>query len=118
MHTYIKWKEFIIRYFNAFWKTSYFTFIKFENGKIKGINVIKSTGKHNGGSKAPAEIILDSRANVLICGGLGSKALYLLRNDGVEVFSGTSGKVKEIFKEWKMGMLPVADKSSCNEKSC
>jgi predicted Fe-Mo cluster-binding NifX family protein len=101
-----------------FGKSPYFTLIKFENGEIKEINVIESIGKHKGGSKTPAEIILDSNADVLICGNLGSKAVSMLRNSGLEVYSGASGKVKDILKEWKMGNLAVADENSCNENDC
>jgi predicted Fe-Mo cluster-binding NifX family protein len=98
-----------------FGKTPYFTFIKLKDGEIKNIDVIESNGKHGGGSKTPAEIILDSKANVLISGNLGSKAVSMLRSNGVEVFSGASGKVKDIIKEWKMGMLPIADENSCKK---
>ncbi len=89
-----------------FGKTPYFTFIKFENGEINGINVIESVGKHKGGSKTPAEIIMDSKADVLICGNLGSKAISMLRNNEIEVFSGgSSGKVRDAIKEWKIGFF-------------
>jgi predicted Fe-Mo cluster-binding NifX family protein len=101
-----------------FGKSPYFTLIKFENGEIKEINVIESLGKHRGGSKTPAEIILDSKADILISGNLGSKAVSMLRNSGIEVFSGASGKVKDVVKEWKMGMLKIADENSCDEKDC
>jgi predicted Fe-Mo cluster-binding NifX family protein len=84
-----------------FGKTPYFTLIKFENGEINEINVIESAGKHKGGSKTPAEIIMDSKANVLICGNLGSKAISMLRNNEIEVFSGASGKVRDAIKNGK-----------------
>jgi len=99
-----------------FGKSPYFTFIKFEDGEIKEVNVIEIMGKHGGGSKTPAEIMLDSGVNVLISGNLGSKAVSMLRDSGIEVFSGASGKVKDAFKEWKAGMLQLADENSCSEK--
>jgi predicted Fe-Mo cluster-binding NifX family protein len=96
-----------------FGKSSYFTFIKLENGEIIEINVIESAGKHNGGSKTPAEIIIDSGVDVLICGGLGTRAISMLRDDGIEVFSGASGKVRDVIKEWKIGFLPITDENVC-----
>jgi len=99
-----------------FGKTPYFTFINVEDGKIKDINVIESLGKHSGGAKTPAEIILSSGADVLICGNLGPKAVSMLRENGITVFSGASGKVDDAYKEWKMGKLSFADENSCNEK--
>jgi predicted Fe-Mo cluster-binding NifX family protein len=99
-----------------FGKSPYFTFIKLENGEIKEINVTEIMGKHSGGSKTPAEIILNSGTDVLICGNLGSKAVSMLHNNGIEVFSGASGKVKDVLKEWKSGTLQLADENSCNQK--
>lgn len=99
-----------------FGKTPYFTFINFEDGEIKGIEVMESLGKHGGGSKTPAEIIRDSGADVLICGNLGAKAVLMLRGSEVEVFSGVSGTVKDAFKEWKRGMLSIGDESICTWK--
>jgi len=101
-----------------FGKAPYFTFITFEDGEIKNIDVIESFGKHKGGSKTPAEIILSSKADVLISGNLGSKAVSMLRDSGIEVFSGASGKVKDALKEWKSGTLKIADETSCDEKDC
>jgi predicted Fe-Mo cluster-binding NifX family protein len=98
-----------------FGKTPYFTLIELEEDEIKEINVIESRGKHKGGSKTPAEIIIDSGADVLICRGLGTKAISMLCDSGIEVFSGASGKVKDAIKEWKLGMLPIADESSCGD---
>jgi predicted Fe-Mo cluster-binding NifX family protein len=96
-----------------FGKTPYFTFIKLEKGEIKEINVIKSAGKHKEGSKTPTEIILDLEVDVIICGGLGEKAISILHESGVEVFSGASGKVRDVINEWKVGFLPIADENFC-----
>lgn len=99
-----------------FGKTPYFTFIKLEEGEIKDEDVIKSLGKHRGGSKTPAEIITGFGADVLICGNLGPKAVSMLRDNGIRVFSGASGTVNDALKEWKLGKLSIADENSCNEK--
>lgn len=99
-----------------FGKTPYFTFIKLKDGEIKDIDVKESSGKHAGGSMTPAEIILNSGADVLICGNLGPKAVSMLRENGIQVFSGASGQVNQAFKEWKRGKLSLADENSCNEK--
>jgi predicted Fe-Mo cluster-binding NifX family protein len=100
-----------------FGRSPFFTIIKFENNDIKDINVIEILGKHSGGSKTPAEIALEYGVDVLICGNLGSKAVNMLRESGIEVFSSASGKVKDAFKLWKSGMLQLADENSCSEKA-
>lgn len=53
---------------------------------------------------------------MLICGNLGTKAVFTLRSNGIKVISGASGKVKDVFNQWKVGMLPVADENLC--KNC
>lgn len=100
-----------------FGKASYFTFIKLENGKIKEITAIENEGKHNGGAGMPTEFILDRKVDILICGGLGTKAKSMLQHKGIEVISGASGKVKNIFDEWKVGMLQLADENLCRNCS-
>ena len=100
-----------------FGRTPYFTIIKFENDEIKDIHAIEIIGKHIGGSKTPAEIALNSGLDVLICGNLGPKAVSMLQDSGMEVYSGASGNVKDAFNAWKTGMLQLADENSCNEKS-
>lgn len=99
-----------------FGKTPYFTLLKTENNEIKNVNIVKSRGKHSGGSKTPAEIIIDSNADVLICGNLGPKAVLMLRNNGINIFSGASGTVKDAYDMWKSGKLALTYESSCNEK--
>ena len=98
-----------------FGKTLYFTIIEFEDDEIKDIKVIESISRHKGGTKTPSEIIIDSKADMLICGGLGSKAVSMLQNKGITVFSGATGKVKDVINEWKQGKLPIANEGSCVE---
>lgn len=100
-----------------FGRSPYFTIIKFEKEEIKDIYTKEVLGKHSGGTKTPAEIALNSGLDVLICGNLGPKAVAMLQNSGIEVFSGASGKTKEAFNEWKSGTLQLADENSCDEKT-
>jgi predicted Fe-Mo cluster-binding NifX family protein len=100
-----------------FGRTPYLTVIKFENDEIKDTKVIEIRGKHSGGSNTPAEIISNAGVDVLISGNLGPKAVSMLSDSGIEVFSGASGKVEDAFDAWKSGMLQLADENSCNEKT-
>jgi predicted Fe-Mo cluster-binding NifX family protein len=101
-----------------FGKTPYLTYIKLEDGEIKDIKVIESFGKHMGGSSTPAQIILGLKVDVLICGNLGSKAISMLNGNGMDIFSGASGKVKDALSEWKIGNLSVAGDNSCDKNDC
>ena len=91
----------------------YFTFIRLENGKIKEINVIESVSKHNGNSEAPVDLILSLKVDVVICKGLGEKAVSMLHCNGIDVISGVSGRVKDVIGEWKTGALQSADENIC-----
>ncbi|MCK9151526.1 NifB/NifX family molybdenum-iron cluster-binding protein [Methanobacterium alcaliphilum] len=99
-----------------FGKTPYFALLNEENGQIKDIQFIESRGKHGGGSLTPAEIILNSDADILICGNLGLKAVNMLQQHNIQVFSGANGNVQEIFEQWKNGNLSLAGSDSCTEK--
>jgi predicted Fe-Mo cluster-binding NifX family protein len=101
-----------------FGKTPFITFLEFTDGKIEDIEVKQSFGKHNGGHKTAAEIIIGSGADVLICGNLGQKAISMLRENGIEVFSGASGQVKDAYNQWKQGDLSITTVSSCIERGC
>lgn len=100
-----------------FGRTPYLTIIKVENDEIIDIDTIEIQGKHTGGSKTPAEIISNSGVDVLLCGNLGPKAVSMLQNSGMTVYSGASGKVENAIKAWQTGMLQLADKNSCNDKA-
>ncbi len=96
-----------------FGKTSYLVFVGVEENMIKNYEVKKCLGRHEGGNKTPAEIIAESGADILICGGLGSKAVSILTQRGVKIFSGASGTVEDVIKQWKAGKLSLANESSC-----
>ncbi|MGC9516505.1 MAG: NifB/NifX family molybdenum-iron cluster-binding protein [Methanomicrobiales archaeon] len=99
-----------------FGKSPFFTFLKMENSEIKDVEIVESRGRHAGGAITPAEIILTHNADILICGSLGSKAVTMLKNSGLEVYSGASGTVKEAFDKYIAGELSTAGDNSCTEK--
>lgn len=101
-----------------FGKTPYLAFLNEENGEIKDLEFVECNGKHAGGSLTPAEIALNSDANILICGNLGSKAINILQKHNLSVFSGAEGNVEEIFQQWKKGGLSDDHRNLCVKNSC
>jgi predicted Fe-Mo cluster-binding NifX family protein len=86
----------------------------FLNEKGDLLNIIKNTSEHNGGDKSSPELMKDSEAKVLLCRGLGSKALNLCKEFDIDVFVYPAETVKEIFEYWKNNKL----KSASVEDTC
>lgn len=95
-----------------FGKTSFFTFAQVEGSLVKKYKVEKFSGMHEDGSKAPAELISDLGVDIVICAHLGSKAISTLTQRGIIVFSGASGTVEDVLKEWRAGKLSSVNKIS------
>ncbi len=94
-----------------FGKTPYFAMITMEDNEIKDLRIVESLGKHVGGTMTPAEAVANTKANVLICGNLGSKAIQMLGQMGIIVYVGASGTVESALEQWKSGFLNLADDS-------
>ena len=75
-----------------------YTFID-EYGKI--LEIIDNTSEHMGGSDLPPELMKEHGANVLLCKGLGTRALNLCEKLGIDVYVCQAGTVKEFFELWK-----------------
>lgn len=99
-----------------FGKSPYFTLLDIKDNKIEKIEIIKNIGRHEGGKKTPAEIIIQSKPDILLCANLGSKAVQMLNKNNVKIFVGASEDVENTFEEWKNDNLQLADgKTVCIE---
>ena len=74
-----------------------------EKGEI--IKVIANSGQHMGGRLSPPEILKNNGIDILICRGLGPKALNLFKEIGIEVFICQESIVKDMFYLWKSKKL-------------
>lgn len=72
------------------------------------VQVVKNRSEHMGGLGKPPEHIAKTGAKVLICMGLGPKAIDMLCSFGVEVYVGASGSVRDAVQMWKDGKLQQA----------
>jgi len=89
-----------------FGRCNTYTFID-ENGKL--IEIIKNTSEHMGGKGLPPELMKEHGADVLLCKGLGPKALDLCNQFGIKVYVYNADTVKQIFELWKNNKLEQAD---------
>jgi predicted Fe-Mo cluster-binding NifX family protein len=88
-----------------------FTIVDTETNEVK---VIKNTSEHMGGSGYPPQIMADSGVNIMICSGLGPRAINMFEKFGIEVYIGASGIVRNAIAEWQDGKLQMAsDENAC-----
>jgi len=83
-----------------------YTFLD-QNGKI--IEIIDNTSEHMGGTGLPPELMKRHGANVLLCKGLGPRALELCRQFGIDVYVCQTHNVKKIFDLWKRKKIKKVD---------
>jgi len=81
----------------------------------KEITVIENTSHHTGGSGYPPELLDNNGVNVLLCSGLGWRAIGMFREKGIKVYIGAHGTVKDAIESWEQGKLQEAtDDSACS----
>ncbi len=86
-----------------------YTLVDTEKG---GARVIVNTSEHMGGVGMPPELLAKEGANVLVCQGLGRRAIQMFDERGIEVYVGASGTVQMAIEAWRAGKLAKASESS------
>ncbi|MFP4588665.1 MAG: NifB/NifX family molybdenum-iron cluster-binding protein [Candidatus Bipolaricaulota bacterium] len=85
-----------------------YTFVDSETGDVE---VIPNESEHRGGKGLPANLLAEEGVDVLLCSGLGRKAINLFDQQGVTVHVGASGTVKEVVEQWQEEKLAEASES-------
>ena len=94
-----------------FGRVPFYTVIDSETDEV---NIMENKSGHTGGTGYPAEILAEAGMNVMLCGGLGRRAIMMFEERGVMVYIGASGKVSDAYQLWKDGKLEAAtDESAC-----
>jgi len=70
--------------------------------------VIRNESSHHGGTKLPPEWLADQGVHVLLCGGLGGRAIELCQAYGIVVYVGQEGTVAEFVDAYSAGSLHCA----------
>ena len=101
-------KEYVSEHFG---RAPTFTIVDLSTNEVK---IIPNTSEHMGGIGKPPELIAGAQVDVMLCSGLGPRAIQMFEQQGVEVFVGARGTVKEAIKAWKEGRLQEAtDANAC-----
>ena len=88
----------------------------FLNEKGEVIDIINNTSEHAGGAELPPDIMKRYGAKVLLCRGLGPRALNLCEQLGIDVYVHQAETVKEFFDLWKNNQIKKANiENTCKE---
>lgn len=82
-----------------------YTIVNLETNEVK---VIQNTSEHMGGVGYPPEIMVREGVNVLVCRGLGRRAITMFDETGIEVYIGASGTVADAISAFREGRLQKA----------
>jgi predicted Fe-Mo cluster-binding NifX family protein len=78
--------------------------------------VVRNRSEHMGGLGKPPEHIAKTGAKIMLCSGLGPRAIDMLQSFGIEVFVGASGTAKDAIQMWRDGKLQQATyDAACKE---
>ncbi len=90
-----------------FGRAETFTIYDTETGKVE---ILRNRSEHFGGIGKPPEI-LKGKADVIVCSGMGARAIALFKNYGISVYMGATGRVRDAIKQFLSGKLVEADES-------
>jgi predicted Fe-Mo cluster-binding NifX family protein len=96
-----------------FGRCSTYTFLDEKGGVIE---IISNTSEHTGGSGLPPELMKKHGADILLCRGLGPRALDLCRQLKIDVYVCQAERVKEIFDKWKNKKIKKANSEDVCEE--
>jgi predicted Fe-Mo cluster-binding NifX family protein len=85
-----------------------YTIVDLDTDEIK---VVSNISHHMGGSGDPPEIMAKEGVNVMICQGLGQRAITMFEGFGITVYIGASGTVRDAVDTYKQGNLQKASES-------
>ena len=85
-----------------------YTIVNIETGDVK---VIPNTSEHTGGIGYPPEILARENVHIMLCRGLGRRAIDMFESFGIEVYIGATGTVRDAVDAFERGMLKKATQS-------
>jgi len=80
----------------------------FLNEKGEVIEIIDNTSEHAGGTGLPPELMKKHGASVLLCKGLGPRAIDLCKELKIDVYVYQAETAEDIFKLWQNKKLKKA----------
>jgi len=88
-----------------FGRVQTYTIVDLETDQVK---VIPNTSHHMGGQGYPPELMAKEGVNILVCRGLGRRAIGMFEDFGIDVYIGANGTVRDAINAFKSGELQKA----------
>ncbi|WP_455139259.1 NifB/NifX family molybdenum-iron cluster-binding protein [Candidatus Hodarchaeum mangrovi] len=80
------------------------------------VEIIENSSTHRGGTELPARLLREYNVDIMICGGIGHRAIQLFEQFGIEIYVGAQGTVKEAIEQYNTHKLKIAtDKEACQQ---
>jgi predicted Fe-Mo cluster-binding NifX family protein len=79
-----------------------FTIVDLSKNEVK---VVPNTSEHFGGISSPPEMLSTEGVEVMLCSGLGPRAISMFEQSGIEVYVGASGTVRDAVRAFQAGKL-------------
>ena len=92
-----------------FGQASFFTLVDPDTGEV---SAQANSGHHQDGQQTPAELLAEAGANVVLCNGLGRRAVSFFAEAGIDVFMGAEGTVQEAIEAHRQGQLQAATEAA------
>jgi len=90
-----------------------YTILDTESGDVR---VVRNESEHMGGQGLPADLLANLGIDVLLCQGLGRRAIGILSQRGIDVSIGFRGTAGEAIDAWKQGLAaPVGEDAACQQ---
>lgn len=96
-----------------FGRAPYYTIWDSETGEVE---IVPNISMHMGGQGYPPELMHVHGVDVMLCSGLGPRAVDMFEQLGIRVYVGAMGTVKDTIDAWKNDNLQEAtDENACRE---
>jgi len=99
-----------------FGRCRYYVFVDIENKKIKNVEVKENPFYTSHQPGVVPRFIANEKADVIIAGGMGPRAIEWFEKLGVKSITGTSGKIKDVLNDYLNGKLSKAIPCDKTEK--
>ncbi len=82
------------------------------DSETQDVKVVPNNSSHTGGTGYPAENIAKLGVDIMLCGGLGKKAIQMFEQAGICVYMGATGTVEDAIGLYMSEKLTKATQDS------